>query len=910
MVGRAPSLVRMGESRSRRRALSAALLVVAVLVAPVMGVVAPSRAAAQPAVSGTAGHATSRAAVAGLGALKVVVSGLPAGKRARVVVTGPRDYRRTVTATTTLTRLRTGTYRVTASAVTVIGGTATVVKRIQSVAVVAARTRSVAVRYVLPSRGQLSLTVQTPEGVPATVDVRKSPTSVVVGKAPSGTSQKFVKVIAIGTWTLTPQPVYTGGRLYAAPAKVVTVRAARDVSATIVYAVQPTVTEPLLTDVATDSLTVSWTGGEGLEEVAVRVAPGSTAPATVADGTAVPVTGSTATAAGLSAATEHAFSVFSRSGGAWYGPIVVSGTTLSAPGSDDPSYVLAPGALRVPESAAVSASTLANGNVRVTLPAGVRPTIGQGVLVPPGLGLPLGYLGSVVAIATNGDVVLAPGSIDQVFDYLDVDVAEADVLPSAQRRTTRMLQRAAADCGLSGSGSVSADPSLAPQVGLTGTLATRSTLGIPTSVGMDFETSVVITLTLPTTVELSAGWTCSPDIGPFAWPFAVGPVPMVALFDPVLELSVTGSASVTATFTVTGGFSARGYVPFPGQSWGNTRIDDADPIASADVSDPTGTLAATVRAELGGEIAVGVGVAIPGGSAGVLAGLGGRLDLADLSLTAKADTGGQACFEARAALSGSIDILGKAWFHGWEGDLRASLLDFEQDYPGSPWVKPLSCIEKYWTGTIAWTVESDEPGTSFDAEFVEEWSGGPGEITHTKTASGSWSTQRYCSDPGTPTTFTGEISGSSSESLTAAQAPRYFDPPDTDWEFPPLLWYPNAEKLWVGVWPSVSVPSTHLEFCSEYFTDDEVFNVADVCDYGEWSRLTTTAVYNQCALVLGAFRSTAPVGDTFHFTMTADCDDLPPDDPDSGIRSGCFTDASGAHTGSVTLTVDLEAHDP
>ena len=93
--------------------------------------------------------------------------------------------------------------------------------------------------------------------------------------------------------------------------------------------------------------------------------------------------------------------MFSRSGGAWYGPIVVSGTTLAAPGSDDPSYVLAPGALRVPESAAVSASTLANGNVRVALPAGVRPTIGQGVLVPPGLGLPLGYLGSVVAIATK-----------------------------------------------------------------------------------------------------------------------------------------------------------------------------------------------------------------------------------------------------------------------------------------------------------------------------------------------------------------------------------------------------------------------------------------------------------------------------------------------------------------------------
>lgn len=59
--------------------------------------------------------ACSHGPVAGVtpgGSLQVVVSGLPGGTQANVLVTGPKGYSRTVTATTTLTGLRTGSYDV------------------------------------------------------------------------------------------------------------------------------------------------------------------------------------------------------------------------------------------------------------------------------------------------------------------------------------------------------------------------------------------------------------------------------------------------------------------------------------------------------------------------------------------------------------------------------------------------------------------------------------------------------------------------------------------------------------------------------------------------------------------------------------------------------------------------------
>lgn len=82
--------------------------------------------------------------------LTITVVGIPLQASGRVIVKGPRDYRRVVTDNVRLTGLRSGTYRIIAKPVRTGVGTASVRKRVHKVKVTANKGARFTVAYVVP----------------------------------------------------------------------------------------------------------------------------------------------------------------------------------------------------------------------------------------------------------------------------------------------------------------------------------------------------------------------------------------------------------------------------------------------------------------------------------------------------------------------------------------------------------------------------------------------------------------------------------------------------------------------------------------------------------------------------------------------------------------------------------------
>ncbi|MDX2058698.1 MAG: hypothetical protein SFV24_12915 [Gemmatimonadales bacterium] len=259
-----------------------------------------------------------------LGALAVVVSGLPGAALAQVTVTGPSGFNQAVTGSTTLTGLLPGSYTVAAGSV-VSGGTYSPTPASQSVTVAAGATANAAVVYA-GTLGGLTVTVSgLPGGAAAAVTVT-GPAAF----SQNVTATQSLTGLASGTYTITAANVLSSGILYrpTPTSQAKSVAAGSTTAATVTYA-------------ATGSLTVTVTGLPGAASAGVLVTgPGAYSQAVTATTTLTGLTAGTYTIT----ATSVSFSSTN------YAPTPASQTvavTAGAIATKSVAYAAASGALTV-----------------------------------------------------------------------------------------------------------------------------------------------------------------------------------------------------------------------------------------------------------------------------------------------------------------------------------------------------------------------------------------------------------------------------------------------------------------------------------------------------------------------------------------------------------------------------------
>lgn len=183
-----------------------------------------------------------------VGALELNVTGLPEGAPAAVTVTGPARYRQEVTSSATLSGLQPGSYGVRAESTDLLGVTYTPTVKPPRALVRKGETSRVSVGYTRPAPESAELVVSItglPEGVAGDVSV--------VG--PDGFTETVTQStrftdLAPGAYTVTSLSAWTGSEVFVpdAPAETVTVTAAAETVAAVVYGQPEPVAPPEAAD--------------------------------------------------------------------------------------------------------------------------------------------------------------------------------------------------------------------------------------------------------------------------------------------------------------------------------------------------------------------------------------------------------------------------------------------------------------------------------------------------------------------------------------------------------------------------------------------------------------------------------------------------------------------------------------
>jgi hypothetical protein len=535
-----------------------------------------------------------------------------------------------------------------------------------------------------PHQGTVELTIAAPPGIAGSV--RLTPTTgagVVRGKSPDATSDVSSHVVDPGIWQVDPQPFVQAGKLYLAEPATAQVAAGAVVPVRVEFRAAPVASDLEVTALAPHQVSLEWTSPSGIgpDDVVVRYAEGSEAPRSVTEGMAATVTGETAVIAGLAATTEHAFAVFTRVGGRWLGPISLTATTLptAEPTGPTATWATAPGVALLPDDASVT-RTDTGALARRT---GWVPVVGQAVVLRPSAQLPAGLVGEVSDLASDGTALVVPTSLDAAFDLLDYDVPDLAAEPPAQgARTSRAS--AASGTGFECEAGIDASfstVSLALGGHLQGSVLTSTIAGVAVPVGASYDAELTLTLKVAAQIESQAAAGCSVSLAKVKRTFWVG-VPVAVEFEPRAQLEVTTSISVSGLgFEATGGFWAKGSVKADG-----TGTNDNGTIRDAKLLEPQGEVSADVHLKLGGTLFAGPGATSDW--AGATAGIQGELNPLDLGVAVKSIDPG--CIQFSAGLSGSVDLLAKAWVGALKLEAKRPVFTGAVAY-GDPWFVPSGC---------------------------------------------------------------------------------------------------------------------------------------------------------------------------------------------------------------------------
>ena len=589
----------------------------------------------------------------------------------------------------------------------------------RAAAVVVALVCSVTSVFVGPgaqaaSRGSVAVLIKTPTGVPANV-VLKGPARAVVAKHPAGAKFRSSRSLRPGKYSVTG-PVFTfNGNLYkGTPSRSkVSVQPGRTVGVTVTFVKVDAASRLRATDVRTDSVSLAWVQ-PNRASIALRRAVGDAAPATVRQGAAVKTTGGQAVDSGLTPGSSYSYSLFTKSGRRWVGPVSV---TVGTPTPTSHIAYVAPVSSTMVQPQDSDTVTLVGGVVTVKLASG-RPTPieGSGFSLPPSQLLPGGFVGTVRSVSADGrTLTLAPGGLADMFDYLDLDLDLADTGPITPQPITnpaaaaaalkqdalRTAQRAAASRGVSPQqtlpastlesclgGSSSQQLSIAPILHPGGHFRSGivKTWKVPTGAWYDVEATMEtgLKLSFKTTSEIS----CGLPFEPVMKTLTLEPVPISLMFEPIAKVSAEGEIEISNLgMTVTSGFAVAG-------EFGLNNSIDGHPIASVTPMTPDIKATGAISAQFGGELTIGPGVG--SADAGVIAGVGGQL--IPLKLSAGAvfgdnDLRHDACLFASASTLLGLSLQAKAWLGSWSKSKTVTLdaLQKEFSYGGSPWHFPTDC---------------------------------------------------------------------------------------------------------------------------------------------------------------------------------------------------------------------------
>jgi hypothetical protein len=555
-------------------------------------------------------------------------------------------------------------------------------------------TEAVVARLAPVQKGIVVVKIRTPEGVPGVVRLQKAEKLRVVTKDPAGTVSKVRVKVPIGKWSVLPRQVLHDSAIFtgAPSAKTVMVRAGEAVPVTVTYQPAPSATDLQVTRIDRSGLDLSWQAPSPDAEYAVRMAPGYTAPRLATEGSELPVTGTTASTTGLSPATAYAFSVFARRPGTqkWWGPVSTSVTTPSAGAGGQSAAAVTNPATVLADPSSVPTS-VRNGEVTVTVPAGITPTVGQPWVLPVSDVLPGGYVGVVSRVSPDGtSVVLVAGGLADAFDYLDIKVPDLSSVPTStlsDNGTARPLARAVVgvDCSGSFQEKVIIDPSMDPFGHFNASLNKYEIVGKDVPLGMSFDTRFGVNVGVSADVTVTAGADCKLDLPAIAATIMAGPVPIVVKTEPIVRASVYGRVEIqNLGFQASLGATVEGYLGLGGEDY-----VEGDLIASATPHRPTiETAEAGLRLTAGVKTSVGPGVGTPG--AGAMIGISASLNALDATAT---PSGGLGCIELNAISSANISLEAKAWLGDWSLSRSVTVpgLDVEVPYAGSPWHLPSGC---------------------------------------------------------------------------------------------------------------------------------------------------------------------------------------------------------------------------
>jgi hypothetical protein len=640
-------------------------------------------------------------------------------------------------------------------------------------AVRAGRTNSVTVTYrKMTSDGTLALTIETPAGVPGTVQLQSGGKTRVATKAPAGTSATVRLPLPAGSWQVVPQEIVDDSALFtgAASRSVLQVPPGGTASATVEYSQAPSVRDLHIVAIEPTRVQLAWTEPLAGASYSVRRAHGTSAPATVSAGTPVDADGATATDTEVSPGETYGYSVFAQAPGssAWVGPV---STIVTAPPTDvsgeTATVVTNPATVMItnPDAVVTSAS---GGQVTTSVPAGRTPTLGQSWVLPPDTDIPTGYLGKVTAISADGQsVALAPAGLAEAFDYLDVNVPSFESLPVQSLQAGPVSARRAAAAAAGGviscdsglAGNLAIDRDLDPYGDLHATLTKTKIFGKNVPVGASFDGEFGVAAKLEANATVEGGASCELDLPKIAIWFMAGPVPMILTAQPNGRVGVSGNATEKVGVTATLGAEFDGYFGLGGDDYINgDLVTSVDPYADVSV-------AGDLFLNIGADVELGIGSGNP--RAGALVGAQATFTALDAHATAVL---GQNCLEVSAQRSVSVALEAKAWL----GDLEVSRtldvpnLSGSADWGGSPWTYPNTCAPAEYrvaSGTV---------------NVSSNWSGG-------------CSNNGYCNDGDPETTYTEAFSDTSSASLRVADGggewvPRFnSDPEALDFLHAPMV---------------------------------------------------------------------------------------------------------------------------
>lgn len=546
--------------------------------------------------------------------------------------------------------------------------------------------------------GSIKVTVNAPDGVPATIALTGK-TRQIVAKPPSGTSSSTTLTMPAGAYHVNLPRINFGGVAYVSQLLIpdAVVLPSWTTQLHVTYVAEGGATALHATSISQDSLALAWSAPAGAK-FSLRRAAGTVPPAQRTDGVDVPVNGATAVDHGLKPGTQYSYALFTLIKGCWYGPLTIVAGTAPPAGSSQASYIASPSTLLARASDVASAASTGSG-VRLVLQNQVpTPLLGAGVVLPISTTLPGGFLGKVNTISADGHTIgLTGAGLSDAFDFYEINVpdftiGETSPASSPQTKPAGFAKAAAVgvDCASSGGQTIT----FTPQVSLGGHFKTKldkySFFGVDVPVGASVDMGLTATVTGAAAVGTTASYSCDLKSPSLFKTLTTTPVPISVDLTPIAHFTVSGSVRVSNIgLSATAGVQVSGTMSFKsGASFTGSSTVNVVPLT------PQVTANGSVALKVGGDLIVGPGAGTP--DAGVIAGVEGEFDPIDASFEPRftaSDARFNACVVTKAAFSRTLSLTARAWLGDWDVSKKIDLPAFSGStpYPGTPFYLPAGC---------------------------------------------------------------------------------------------------------------------------------------------------------------------------------------------------------------------------